>query len=57
MVKIINQQDMNNQKLAMLLKVVESLKPFEVIEIKLEDNKQGKISVIRKTTWKETFDL
>lgn len=54
---MIDQTVTNNQKLAILLKVIESLKPYEVLEIKLEDNRLGKISVIRKSTYKETFDL
>lgn len=39
----------SDQELEQLKQIIKDLKPFEVIEIKLEDNRRGRVAITRKT--------
>lgn len=45
------------QKLEELKQMVKTLEPYEVIEIKLENNERGKVSITRKSTDKQVVDM
>lgn len=40
-----------------ILMFLRSIKPFEVMEIKLNDNKPKEISVLVRTNYKEVFNI
>lgn len=40
-----------------VLLFIRNLKPFEVLELKLNDNELGKVSVLLKTNHKEVFNI
>lgn len=40
-----------------LVTLIESLKPYETIEIKLNDNKVGEVSIVVKSNHKEVIRL
>lgn len=47
--------DAEAQMLKAILLFMRSAKPFEVMEIKLNDNKAGEFSILVKTNYKQVF--
>lgn len=47
--------DAEAQMLRAILLFMRSAKPFEVMEIKLNDNKVGEFSILVKTNYKQVF--